>query len=181
MSVRLQLDVCHFSQWWRCLVNRCEIEASTLSFAGKTMRSVPEHLECEPTVKVLHASTYLYLCLVRWQERSVFHYEQCSSIVSSNMTCMSYLNWQWKNIVCVCLCLSHCICLYLPVYVCVPSAVARIFGLSSWTTFFHLQFIFMRSLTWRAAPTSGRLRGTNDAKKSRRWKILIFCSYTQVV
>ena len=42
MSSKLQLDVCHIKQWWRHLVNAYGIEA------GKTVRSIPERLECEP-------------------------------------------------------------------------------------------------------------------------------------
>jgi len=29
MSSKLQLDVCHFSQWWSHLVNAYEVEAGT--------------------------------------------------------------------------------------------------------------------------------------------------------
>jgi len=37
MSSKLQLDVCDLNQWWRRLVNACEVEAGMVLFADKTV------------------------------------------------------------------------------------------------------------------------------------------------
>ena len=47
MSSRLQLDVRNLSLGMRHLVNAYEVEAGTVQFAGNTVWSVPERLECE--------------------------------------------------------------------------------------------------------------------------------------
>jgi len=41
---KLKLDVCDHNRWWHHLVNAYEVEAGTVLFAGKTVRSMPEHL-----------------------------------------------------------------------------------------------------------------------------------------
>jgi len=33
MSSKLQLDVCHYNQWWRRLMNAYEVEAGMVLFA----------------------------------------------------------------------------------------------------------------------------------------------------
>ena len=44
------------------LVNRYDVEADKMQFAGKTVRSIPEHLDFEVLrIKALYKSTYLYL------------------------------------------------------------------------------------------------------------------------
>jgi len=47
MSSRLQLDIRNLSLGMRHLVNAYEVEAGTVKFAGNTVRSVPERLECK--------------------------------------------------------------------------------------------------------------------------------------
>jgi len=37
MCSKLQLDVGHYNQWWRRLVNAYEIAAAMVLFAGKTV------------------------------------------------------------------------------------------------------------------------------------------------
>ena len=54
MSSKLQLDVCHFNQWWHHLVNAYEVEAGIVLFAGKTVLSMPEHLRGFTTRRQIH-------------------------------------------------------------------------------------------------------------------------------
>jgi len=57
MSSRLQLDVRNLSLGMRHLVTAYEVEAGTVYFAGNTVWSVPERLECEILQKVRYINT----------------------------------------------------------------------------------------------------------------------------
>ena len=60
MSNRLQLDVRNLSLGMRHLVNAYEVEAGTVQFAGNTVWSVPERLECEVLQKVRYINTLTF-------------------------------------------------------------------------------------------------------------------------
>jgi len=69
MSSRLQLDVHNLSLGMRHLVNAYEVEAGTVWFAGNTVWSVPERLECEVLQKVRYINIltftfYLYMMMM---------------------------------------------------------------------------------------------------------------------
>jgi len=64
MSSRLQLDVLNLSLGRRHLVNAYEVEAGIGVIAGKTVWSMPEHLECEVLQKVHYINTLTFTFLV---------------------------------------------------------------------------------------------------------------------
>jgi len=47
MSMKLQLDVCRYNQWWGRLVKAYTVESGMVPFAGKSVWSIPERLEGE--------------------------------------------------------------------------------------------------------------------------------------
>ena len=60
MSTRLQLDVRHLSLWRRHLVNAYEVKAGIGVVAGKTVWSMPEHLECEVLQKERYINPLIF-------------------------------------------------------------------------------------------------------------------------